>query len=261
MKTKLCFLIICLSAPFCLAQSVPPPPPGSSHEEAKKWTKKMEKKEQKMRAKESNSAVNAITPLAEVATPTVTPERLTPAQSKMEATTSDGKRVLLKSDGTWDWFASPITETTKPKDEQKISVTNAKIETIEKVTVFFDDYIGQTIKLNSVYIGALKAVPGTNNKTYGVTVQANDKTFYKEFMKIQDLNFTVDETLARQIFTEQEAVNKMAETNPLIKANSSRGVNLYIEINTNDGYKIAAVRCIEYINQSNRVTKTTGDCK
>jgi hypothetical protein len=179
----------------------------------------------------------------------------------MEATTSDGKRVLLKSDGTWDWVASPATETTTPKDEQKVSITNAKTEAIEKVTVFFDDYIGQTIKLNSVYIGELKAVPGTNNKTYAITVQANDKTFYNSLLKMGYLNFTVDEALARQIFIEQEALNKMAETNPLIRANSLRGVNLYVELNSKNGYKIAAIRCIEYTDKSKKVNKTNGDCK
>ncbi len=50
-KTKLCFLIVCLSSSICLAQPSLTPPPGLSKEETKQWIKKQKQATKEYRKK------------------------------------------------------------------------------------------------------------------------------------------------------------------------------------------------------------------
>jgi hypothetical protein len=189
---------------------------------------------------------------------TTSENRQIDSEKTTEATTSDGKRVLLKANGTWSYLPT--------KEPQKATFT---VVSPEKVSMFFSDYIGQKIKFESIRIirsQTIQVLGSQNIQGYEPTsfivsiMSGTGKIFTNTFLSASELTFVMDKNLARQALEHQEEML----TNRIISAGSiaNNGIpaNLYAEINEIGRYKVANIKCFEYPTGYPGTTKKIGDC-
>jgi hypothetical protein len=125
----------------------------------------------------------------------------------------------------------------------------------ETVALFFNDYLGKTVKFESVGIYQLEAVTGTNEEMYGIDVSSVQEIYSKYTSPSNKLNFIMTNHLAREVTAEQEPVRKVfpqAHHSVNIFANMRRG---------RDGSKIAYILCIEFIKRNTGITRQIGNCQ
>ncbi len=188
---------------------------------------------------------------------TTSENRQIDSEKTTEATTSDGKRVLLKANGTWSYLPT--------KEPQKAIFT---VMSPEKVSMFFSEYIGQKIKFESIRLIDSKVIkvlgsqtlPGYDPTSFTIAIVSKTGTiFTNTFLSTENLTFVMDKNLARQTLDHQEEML----TNQIISANtiSNSGIpaNLYVEINEIGRHKVANIKCVEYPTRYAGTTKKIGD--
>ncbi len=129
--------------------------------------------------------------------------------------------------------------------------------TPEKVTLFFNDYVGKIIKFESLGIFQLEAVRGTNDEIYGIDVNSDEEQYSKSFSPYNKLNFIMSDTLAREVMQEQEEWLRLFPQGKL-----RRLVNIFAEMRRGEHEgKIAYILCVEFDNKKVGVTKSIGSCQ
>jgi hypothetical protein len=216
-KIYLALIAICFLTPLCLAQdTIPPPPPGTSAKDAEKWNKKQQKVLEKSQ------------------------ERILKEEAKHPKATSqsnNNSNVGQESDFV-------ITNAAGEKIHQKSDFVTGI--TPEKVALFFDDYVGKTIKF-SVWLGKIELSQDNTGKVYGITVQTEDKQYFfgKVLPKrVQAINFVLSEAIARKTMEAQEELSNTVDGRA---STDLRGANIYTEIKQFGDYNVATVLCIEFI--------------
>jgi hypothetical protein len=180
-----------------------------------------------------------------------TPEnRQTDSEKTTEATTSDGKQVLLKANGTWSYLPT--------KEPQKAIFT---VVSPEKVLMFFSDYIGQKIKFESIRIIESRIIEQYEPTSFILALQTKTGQIFTSTLRPgPKLNFVMNQNLARQALDYQEEML----TNNIISAYSITysGIpaNIYAEINEIGRYQMATIKCLEYPTKYAGTTKKIGDC-
>jgi hypothetical protein len=138
----------------------------------------------------------------------------------------------------------------------KLNNTLRHCTTPEKVGLFFNDYVGKIIKFESLGIFELQAVPGTDDKLYGIDVSSANRNYLKMFSSSFPLNFVMNDTLAREVTQEQEEFIKTFPSGRI-----RRNVNIYAEMQRGKyEAKIAHIMCIEFIIRDVGIGKSLGSC-
>ncbi len=128
--------------------------------------------------------------------------------------------------------------------------------TPEDVALFFNDYVGKTIKFESVGIFELEAVPGTNEEMYGIDVSSS-KESYSKYISLSKLGFTMTSQLAREVTAEQKEFVGIFYNGKI-----RRNVNIFAEMRRgNNDSKIAHILCIEFISKGIGITRRLGSCE
>jgi hypothetical protein len=174
---------------------------------------------------------------------------ITSAQTRTEATTTDGKRVWLNPNGTWELISNEnnSSQSNKGKVYQLEDFTTGV--TPEKVELFFDDYAGKQLKF-TVWLGTIEITEDAPGKPYGILVKSDDgKIFTPRVYKrpIKTLNFVLTEDRARKTLEAQEQLTNTRDG----RANQTvlRGANIYTDIYKYEDYNIATILCIEFIGR------------
>ncbi len=178
---------------------------------------------------------------------------ITSAQTRTEATTTDGKRVWLNPNGTWE-LISPNENGSNQSNKNRVYQKGDFITgvTPEKVALFFDDYVGKTLKL-SVWLGTVEATEDATGKVYGILVKSEDgKIFTSRIFQrsIKPINFVLSDDMARKTIEAQEELSNTVDG----RANSTvvRGANIYTEIKRIENYNIAYILCIEFTGRESK---------
>jgi hypothetical protein len=131
------------------------------------------------------------------------------------------------------------------------------VTTPEKVTPFFNEYVGKIIKFESHTIFQIEAVRGTNEEIYGIDVNSLEKRYSKSFSPYNELNFIMSATLAREVMQEQEEwLTKFPQ------GKIRRLVNIFAEMRRGENEaKIAYILCVEFTNKSTGIPKSVGSCQ
>jgi hypothetical protein len=233
-KIYLSLIVSCFFTSVCLAQNTtaqpPPPPPGASAKEAEKWNKKQqtayEKSQERIR-KEEKKHPNSI--IGGVYNP-----------NENNSSQSNNSNVGQKSDFV-------ITNISGEKLYQKSDFVTGM--TPEKVALFFDDYVGKTIKF-SVWLGTIEATEDSTGKAFGISVRTEDGEYFLPRIyqkRVKSLNFVLSEDMARKTMEAQEELSNTVDG----RANSttSRGAYIYTEIKQIGDYNLANILCIEFIGR------------
>jgi hypothetical protein len=172
---------------------------------------------------------------------------MTSAQTRTEATTTDGKRVWLNPNGTWELISNENNSSQSNKDKVVPLEDFATGITPEKVELFFDDYTGKQLKF-TVWLGTVEITEDRTGKAYGILVKSEDgKIFTPKIYKrpIKTLNFVLSEDMARKTIEAQEQLTNTRDG----RANETvlRGANIYTDIYKYGDYNGAVIVCIEFI--------------
>jgi hypothetical protein len=147
--------------------------------------------------------------------------------------------VDVYSDGTWKKAVPSMRSSAQSKSP-------------ENVSLFFDDYVGKTIKF-SVWVGTITVTEDRTGKKYGILVKSEDgRIFTSEIYKrsVKALNFVLSEDMARKTIEAQEQFSHTVDG----RANETvvRGANIYAEIIKTEDYNIANVLCIEFTGNESK---------
>jgi hypothetical protein len=126
----------------------------------------------------------------------------------------------------------------------------------ETVALFFNDYLGKTVKFESVGIYQLEAVTGTNEEMYGIDVSSKER-YSKYTSPSNKLNFIMTNHLAREVTAEQESFLKAFPSGTVL-----RNVNIFANMRRGkDSSKIAYILCMEFVTRNDDITKQIGNCQ
>lgn len=167
----------------------------------------------------------------------------------IKAVTVEGKQVLLKSDGTWE-YSKEIESVT-----QKFDLKDYERVVPDKLGLFFDDYINKKIQFDA-WISELNPISKSKDKSFTVTTRTivSNKLISYRFYRTADLNIVISEKIARSLLDLR------------IQRGDSEGVaylaRIYAQTIKNDDYKIANVSCIEILGGSDiKALHKFGDCQ
>lgn len=174
------------------------------------------------------------------------------SQGEVEATTNDGKKVLLRSDGTWVFVTATSSQTKSIKNLNGVPV----LATPENVALFPKDYLEKTVRFGSVKIGDIGSYNDGSQTAYPLEVESpNGKSFYNSVNARQGINFLMDENIARILQSKYQSFGKGYLTQFIVNL-----VVIIKAVNDGQGNSIVfgVVRCIEFQNTRGSVTETIG---
>jgi hypothetical protein len=167
----------------------------------------------------------------------------------IEARTADGKRVLLRADGTWIW-----AEEQNPGPAAAPPTAEAVLTTPEKLVLFPADYDNKLVRLSDLRIGQLRYE--ASQKAYLLEVTSADGKYFPNIM-LPGLIFVMNEEWARGLNTIYEK-NGVDEHTKMIVAMVAKIKIVKLPL----GESAAAVPvCIEFYNYAGKVNETLGTCK
>jgi hypothetical protein len=177
-------------------------------------------------------------------------------QKTLEKSQEKGRKEQEKSRKQQEKSRKQQEKNPTPTTVASSTIRFDTVTTPEKVGLFFNDYVGKIIKFESLGIFELQAVPGTDDKLYGIDVSSANRNYLKMFSSSFPLNFVMNDTLAREVTQEQEEFIKTFPSGRI-----RRNVNIYAEMQRGKyEAKIAHIMCIEFIIRDVGIGKSLGSC-
>ena len=174
----------------------------------------------------------------------------------VEAETKDGKKVLLKSDGTWI-FAVPSAPIQSPSPVPIKAFSPPLSATPEDVALFPKDYNGKLIKFSGLRIGSMEPYSEGNLNLFFLDVTSRDGKFFTNIGSPGSLNFVMSEDFARELQAEYHRSQKGEYTNYVVNA------LVKLKVANDDAGRnwiLAAIRCIEFQSYSGKTSRSIGTC-